>query len=328
MTSPIEQQVRTVDLTRTARTIVGYRRWLLVPLVLAVAVALAAYFVLPRRFTAITTFVPEESAGASRLPEGLGALASDIGLQLSSGPVTSAQFYADVLMSRPVLERTLRHDYAAARAGADSVSLLALLGSRGRTTRDSLERAARKLGKRMRVIVDQRTNIVRIEVSLGNPEVAAAVANDLVSQLDTFNLTTRQSRARLRRVFIEQRLAEEKSALSAAENRLAEFYDRNRTWQQSSELRLQEAQHQRELTLRQQVFLGLSQDFEEARIDEVNDAPAISVIAPAVPPARKSFPRLGLLLGFALAAGGAIGALGVWYRSAIDAERSPLTPSA
>jgi hypothetical protein len=37
MTSPIEQ-VRTVDLTRTAQTIVSYRRWLLVPLVLAVSV--------------------------------------------------------------------------------------------------------------------------------------------------------------------------------------------------------------------------------------------------------------------------------------------------
>ena len=72
---------------------------------------------------------------------------------------------------------------------------------------DSLERGARRLAGLIAVGVDAQTNIVTLKVQSRYPDLAAAVANRLVAYLNDFNTLSRQSQARERRKFTEQRVA-------------------------------------------------------------------------------------------------------------------------
>jgi uncharacterized protein involved in exopolysaccharide biosynthesis len=151
--------------------------------------------------------------------------------------------------------------------------------------------------------VDIQTGVVRLSVTSRYAGLAAAVSNQLVVYLSDFNTHTRQSQARERRLFVQQRIAEAEAELRAVEGTLRAFYERNRTWQQSPQLLFEEGRLRRQVEIRQEVYLTLTREFETARIEEVNDTPVITVIDTAVAPQRPSRPRravmgaLGLLLG-------------------------------
>jgi hypothetical protein len=88
------------------------RRW---PLVLACALLLGAVtavvvWLVPPRYTAVTTFVPE-APKENALTSSLGGLASQFGLAAEMSNPYSADFIARVLQSRYVGEAILRTDF-------------------------------------------------------------------------------------------------------------------------------------------------------------------------------------------------------------------------
>lgn len=282
------------------------KRWRVVlglPVVVAVVVLAVSLFVSPT-FTATTSFVPEMRSEGG-LPGGLGALAGQLGISLGGEASQSPRFYAEVSKSRGILDRLLLSRYADPRAGhqiGDSVTLLTILQSAGRNGVDSLERGARKLAGLIAVGVDAQTNIVTLKVQSQYPDLAAAVANRLVTYLNDFNTLSRQSQARERRKFTEQRVAAGEQELRDAEEALKRFYQANRSWQQSPQLVFEEGQLRRQVDLRQELYRTLRREYETARIQEVNDTPVITVIDAAVVPQRKSGPsrRLWALAAFVL----------------------------
>jgi len=274
-----------------------------VPLVTA-ALAVLLSFLLPPTYTAATSFVPEART-QNRLPTGITGLAGQLGLSLGAEPSESPQFYADVVRSRELLERVLASRYADPRSSAgpaDSATLLRILQVTGRDGADSLARGVKKLSNLISIRVDYQTNIVKLNVDARDPGIAAGVANRLVQYLNEFNTKQRQSQARERRKFTEERVAAADSQLRRSEEAVRTFYERNRGWQQAPELVFQEARLRRQVDVNQEVYLTLKREYETARIEEVNDTPVITVIDPAVPPPRRSAPKRLLigLLGFVL----------------------------
>lgn len=280
------------------------KRWQLVvglPLVIAVAVLAISFFV-PPTYTGTASFVPEMSS-ESGVPAGLGALAGQLGISFGSEASQSPRFYAEVSKSRGILHRLLLSRYPdprKKRQAADSATLLTILQIGGRNVVDSLERGARKLAGLIAVGVDAQTNIVTLKVQSQYPEIAAAVANRLVAYLNDFNTLSRQSQARERRKFTEQRAAAGEQELRDAEEALKRFYQANRSWQQSPQLVFEEGQIRRQVDLRQELYRTIRREYETARIQEVNDTPVITVIDLAVVPQRKSGPirRLWALAAF------------------------------
>jgi tyrosine-protein kinase Etk/Wzc len=126
--------------------------------------------------------------------------------------------------------------------------------------------------------------------------------NRFIASLDEFNTKSRQSQARLRRQFIEQRVQSAGAELRNVEEQLRTFYERNRSWQQSPKLVYEEGTLRRQVEIRQEVYLTLNREYETARIEEVNDTPVITVIDPAVEPRRPSKPKplLISIVGFIL----------------------------
>ena len=287
------------------------KRWRVVlgfPFVVAVVVVGISFFV-PPTFTATTSFVPEMRSEGG-LPGGLGALAGQLGISLGGEASQSPRFYAEVSKSRGILDRLLLSRYADPRTGhqiADSTTLLTILQSGGRKGVDSLERGARKLAGLIAVGVDAQTNIVTLRVQSQYPALAAALANRLVAYLNDFNTLSRQSQARERRKFTEQRVAAGEQELRDAEEALKRFYQANRSWQQSPQLVFEEGQLRRQVDLRQELYRTLRREYETARIQEVNDTPVITVIDAAVVPQRKSGPKRRLWAALAVVISGVFG---------------------
>lgn len=292
------------------------RHWRIVvglPLAAGLLTAMVSLAIRPT-YTATTGFVSEAPA-ATGLPSGLSGLAGQFGISVGGDATQSPDFYAQLLTSRAILDRALLDRFPSPQPvddRADSVTLLRLLGVGGEDLPDSLERARKVLAARMVVRVERLTGIVRLSVDERSPWLAAAVANAIVRYVDQFNAENRQSHARERRRFVETRLAEAERALRQSEEDLRRFYERNRSWQQSPQLAVEEDRLGRQVQIRQEVYLTLNREYETARIQEVNDTPVITVIDAAVPSRKPSKPKRNVPVALAIVLGGLLGVAGAF----------------
>ena len=103
-------------------------------------------------------------------------------------------------------------------------------------------------------------------------------------------------------------MIETKTDLADAEANLRDFRDNNLNYYNSTdpELTLLNERLTREVELKSQVYLALSQQYEMAVIQEKKDLAIIQILDKAVPPSRKSGPHrannvmAGLAMGFCL----------------------------
>jgi uncharacterized protein involved in exopolysaccharide biosynthesis len=146
------------------------------------------------------------------------------------------------------------------------------------------------LGKDVSVDADIRTGIVTLTYEHSAPTLAAAVAMAFVQELERFNRVTRQSQAGARRRFTEARVAEASRDLQAAEDSLRTFLTHNRQFAGSPGLQFEHGRLQRALSVQQELYLQLRRELDAARIAEVDDLPAITIVEPPIVPQRKSGP--------------------------------------
>ena len=268
-------------------------------------------FLLPKRWTAETRFVPEASSSLE-LPQGIGALAGELGFSLpGADPMSSPDFYAAVMEGRSLLERSLRTRFQVPGTATDSAPLIDILEIEGDTPRKRIESGVEWLRDHSSATVDAKTGAVEFSVELPDPELAAAVTSHMVGLLNDFNQRTRNLRARERRKFTEARSREAQADFETAEDSLRDFLTRNRQFEFTPQLLFERNRLERQVALRQEVYQTLRREYEIARIEEVNDTPVLTVVDPPVPPAYPSSPRrlrmaavagaLGLLVGVSLA---------------------------
>ncbi len=284
-----------------------------------VLLALGLAVILPPSYRATASFVTTDAEiglGAGGLTELAGSadisgLASQFGLGGRRDPSESPAFYAQLLASRELLTRLLLSHFSDPRTGApdDSVTLLSLLRIRAADPERALETAVKLLRRKMRVTVDLKTNFVVLTVDARWSPLSAEVANRAMALVSAFNKEQRVSRARARRDFLETRVAAALTELRATEDSQRLFYERNRSWENSPGLLVEERRVRRQVETANSLYLSLRQQYETARIDEVNNTPVITVVDRAVPPRRREWPRFGLLLGAAAVLGTGLGTL-------------------
>jgi len=282
------------------------RRWrtLAYISIAAAVIAVAVALLLPMRFTARAMFIPEGTTSGLNLPGGLSGLASQIGVSLPGGE-NSARFYADLLRSRTIQDQLLQSRFADPRSESpsDSSTLIDLFGIDRRTEAKRFEAARRRVGSTTGISVDRQTNTVQLTVETRHAALSAAVANRYLELLNQFNLNSRQSSGRERRQFIEQRLPAADDELRQSEEDLREFLEQNRQFDRAPQLQFQYERLQRRVAIKQEVLTTLHRQHEEARIDEVNDTPMITVIDQAIAPASKSKPRRKMIVVVAFVLG-------------------------
>jgi uncharacterized protein involved in exopolysaccharide biosynthesis len=252
------------------------RRYLEIALPLALAIGVGLKSLLsPREFTASASFIPQEPGGQQA---GLGQLATQFGLTLPRSSASSPQFYADLLQTREVLREVATTNYKAGGSEPFSGDLIAYLKIRPLPPERAVAAAVAALRNMVTVSVDRITGLVRFQVDSKSPELSTQIASGLIELVNDYNLRRHQTQSRAEREFVEQRVAQVKSDLTAAEDELAAFLARNRRIADAPQLVAEEQRLQRQVTLRQQIYLGLAQSLEAAKIEEVRNTPVITVV--------------------------------------------------
>src|SRR5207249_3089073 len=132
--------------------------------------------------------------------------------------------------------------------------------------------------------VSGKTGVVSFTVEARSRWLALGIANRTLEVLNDFNVHRRQTQAGAERRFVEGRLAELKDELHAAEDKVQRFLQQNREFRNSPPLLFEYERLQREVATRQAIYTTLAESYERARINEVRDTPAITVLqAPRLP---------------------------------------------
>jgi uncharacterized protein involved in exopolysaccharide biosynthesis len=274
-------------------TVALRHRWLVFKVALAVIVATIAFFLFrPATYTVPTSFRLQLR---NNTVSNLTGLAAQLGFAMptTDGTQTPA-FYVDLLHSREILGDAVTHRYPSRDLPANTTQdLIQAFEVRGDTPGIRRERAMDKLDDAMTVIASARTGVISLSVTLRDPVLSQAVAQQLLAEVNTFNLQSRQSQAGAERRFVEQRLNELKDSLRASEDRLQAFLQRNRDYENSPQLSFQQQRLARDVSMQQEMVTSLAESFEQARIEEVRDTPVITVIdKPELPVERD---RRGLI---------------------------------
>jgi capsule polysaccharide export protein KpsE/RkpR len=132
---------------------------------------------------------------------GLAGLAGDL-----LGTKTTGALFTKVLQARTVEDSLIDH-----------------FDLRKRYHVEYWEDARAKLQSRTVIAEDKKSGLISISVRDRDPEFAANLANAYVAELDHVMLQVATSAARRERLFIEQRLREEKKVLDDAEARFSKF---------------------------------------------------------------------------------------------------------
>jgi uncharacterized protein involved in exopolysaccharide biosynthesis len=256
------------------------RRWKLVAgMPVLCALSAAAFALASREYTARSRFAPE--AAGSDLAR-IGGIAAQFGLPVAARAAgESPDFYVDLVTSSEILRDAVLHEYRfpTRPGGADSLAgtWLDLLAIAGELPAEQLQNGVDALREAVSASSNLRSGLVSLRTTAPWPGLAEGVNAYLLERLGEFDRERRQAGARAEREFTEARLAAAKADLERAEAALAGFLDRNRR-PESSRLLIELERHQRQVALRQQVYAGLAQAHEQARIEEVRNTPVITVV--------------------------------------------------
>lgn len=294
------------------------RKWLTLGSPVVLALAAAAYFAAFGSFVSRSSFTPQQQQGSF---SALAGLASQFGLSGLTPSLTGGQsipFYEELVKSPQLLARLAETSFAFVPAGqVDTIrgDLYALYAIKGKTQDKRVANMVKRLGNRILVSSSVRAGVVRISVKAPFPELAKQVNRRVLELVSEFNVQSLQSAATEERQFAEERLSAARESLYDAEQAMQRFLERNRSYQSSPELVFEAARIQRRLELQQQVFVTLSQAYEQARIAEVRNTPVITVIDHPELTSRRS--RSPFAMGLAAFLAGFVGAVGL----AIAVER-------
>jgi uncharacterized protein involved in exopolysaccharide biosynthesis len=275
--------VRSRAFGRARQVVSARKRALAVGGLLLFVAALGGFRFFSRAYTASAAF----SATTRKSSGALTGLAAQVGLSLgATEPQSSPQYFADVLRSAEVLRRVSARRFHARPLGLGTSTLDSIWSISDADTVRARERMVERLNNDVTVVASTRTGIVTFEVRTRDPLLSEDLAAALLSELDGFNRDTRNSQAAAERRFTEARLADATKELRDAEDQLEGFLRQNRMFQNAPELVFHRDRLARDVSTKQDVVNLLSQSYEQAKIEEVRDTPAITVLELPRRPAR------------------------------------------
>lgn len=276
------------DILRNWRTVFMYA-------LLAGMATAALVIVVPNAFVARASLIID-TPGKTALPSGIAQFAGQLGLLGLEDENRSPMFYRDLMSSRRVLTTLITTSIRDPRTGGREPVYQVYDRNADSLTPRKTEDVLRRLTKRLQTTVDARSGAIRVALEGPTADEAAETLDSLLSLTNAFAVTNLRSRARARRQFAEAQVTQAKADLEQAEDSLRLFYERNRRITDSPTLQFEEARLRRRIDLRQEIYLTLNRELEQARLDEVRDTPILNVIDPPVPPARHEKPQRRVLV--------------------------------
>lgn len=295
-----------------ANALLRHRR-ILVTLPVAGAVLAGAISVItPAEYTAASRFVLRSQAPQSILS----TFASEFGFAVAAPSFgESSGLYAELVKSHDLLRGVVLAEYQVPDEdeGVRSGTLVEIYGLEDLPEQRRVRSASKRLQRAIDLEVDYASGVLTLRTRAGTPELATQVNQQLLSRLNEFNLEKRHLAVSEERSFLEQRLAEVRSDLAAAEQDLKDFLDRNRRYFASPQLTIEEQRLERRVMVRQEIYVALVKAYEETRLNEIRSVPVFSIIDQPLASRSDQAPLVSAFLAFVI-----FGMLGVIIALLLD----------
>ena len=233
-------------------------------------------------------------------------LASQFGFALpmqSGSSISFADIYPEIVKSRKLTRILLDRKFNTRKYGQNQ-TLLAILERQKRLEKygsdERFKRASKILQDNINVSKARLTSIITLEVGAFEPDLSAALATVIISESDKLQRQFKTHQVAEKRSFIEGRIKDGKAELEAAQEDLKKFRERNRQVQYSPALMLEEERLATETEAKKGIFITLKEQYELAKIEEVEEGATVQVLDEPIAPYKKSSPKVLLSLFLAL----------------------------
>ena len=143
------------------------------------------------------------------------------------------------------------------------------------------------LKKNITAVVDKKTAITNVSVTLQDPKVAAVVADSVVHKLQEYITGYRTFKAKEDCAYLEKLFKERREEYYAAQKKYAEYVDTHDNLILLS-VRAEQERLQNDMSLAYQVYSQVANQFQVAQAKVQEEKPVFAVVEPAVVPQQSS----------------------------------------
>ena len=149
------------------------------------------------------------------------------------------------------------------------------------------DRRISSLKKNITAVMDKKTAITSVFVTLQNPKVAAVVADSVVHKLQEYIIGYRTSKAKEDCAYLEKLFKERQEEYYTAQKKYAEYIDTHDNLILQS-VRAEQERLQNDMNLAYQVYSQVANQLQVARAKVQEEKPVFAVVEPAVVPQQSS----------------------------------------
>ena len=313
-----------IDLMDILRKIIGIRKTIYKAASICLIIGVIIAICIPKQYTAEVTLSPEMSSNKGTGLSGLAA--SFLGSDVAMGDGTdalNASLSADIVSSTPFLLELSTMEIPASKGvnmtlntyldeeyvpwwsyvigfpsiiidGAKSLFIEEdELVYSNRTNKGVIE-LSQKESKKIEVlkntitaIVDKKTSMTTVAVTLQNPKVAAVLADSVVKKLQEYIIDYRTTKAKEDCIYLEKLFKERQQEYYAAQKEYANYIDSHDNIILQS-VRAEQERLQNDMSLAYQVYSQVANQLQVARAKVQEEKPVFAVVEPAVVPLKPS----------------------------------------
>jgi hypothetical protein len=220
------------------------------------------------------------------------AIAGSSSAGLPEDDAGSADYYVTLVQSPGFLGRVAERTFT--HAGDGPCSLVEHYGFSDGDPAVRAQRAAGILQGQVSITaaraVPGAPRVITLQAVAERPELAAEIAQAILSQIDAHNASARENRAKRNREFVEEQTKKAKTELDDASDALATFEAKNRR-AEAPRIRAEQERLSRHVRVLEEVYVTLTKQLELAKVEEEESRPSIEVIQRPEPPLVRTSPR-------------------------------------
>lgn len=317
-----------IDIVEFGKILWNKRKWILKILSIFFLSGIIISLISKKEFEARCTLLPEIESSQSAGLGSLGGLAGLVGIKTSdmggSGNVLNPALYPIIGTSLPFKDQLLNREYRFNKydttytgyeffsdiykpAVFEYILLLPKMARRlirgkskvieDKGDADNIwkitheeEAVYNLIEKRISISVNSETGLVSIKSKMPDPIAAAQITEAALELLTEHVINYRISKAKSNFEFIERTYVERKKEFEIIQNELALFDDKNKNVVTSvASIERQKLKNDYDVAF--EVYKGLSQQLEQAKIKVEENTPVFTIIEPIVIPLKKSQPQ-------------------------------------
>lgn len=316
-----------IDLIELGQKLWSKRKFILKIATIGFILGIIVAFSIPKEYTTTVILAPESSSGNSL--GGASALAAMAGINLGGASSTgdlSSDVYPNIMESTPFILGLSRVNVLDNKIGVDTTLFeyinngqskawwsyilglprfaLGLFSSKNEDkniesnklvlSKDEVS-VIEGIKSRINISIDKKTSVITMTSTMQSPDISALIADTLTSYLQSYIIKYRTEKARADLVFAEKLYNESKEDYTKAQQKYADYLDRNQNVILAS-YRVNQEKLQNEATLAYNVYNQVAQQLQVAKVKVQDQTPVYTVIQPAIIPLIPSKPNKKLII--------------------------------